>query len=260
MFSKDRHQPYPLLQGSFNIWKAYIPSRQHVLTCAFPINENGSHIPFGYHPTGDTSKYTIRALVRRVGLPKSDETRDRGPLVDLWKTQNLFDFDPNKVDDVLIQNWKVQKIVRLLEARDTIFGFRLGWRFADRASGFANPAAPRPAADNGSAELQAFVKRLYEFYETGAQRDLLLDPRRHPPELVADPWNDTNAGNALITVSHQPALELRAAPERGPALGTRSAGRHVQPQSRPRRGHLPRRAGGRIRRQQQHLHRPNARE
>jgi len=206
MFSKDRHQPYPLLQGSFNVWKAYIPSRQHVLTCAFPINElkisgefdAGFHIPYTYHPKDDKSKYTVAALVERVGLPKSDEAGDRTALVDLWKTQNLHDFDPTKVDDVLVRAWKLQKITRFLEARDTIFGFRLGSRLADRSAGFGSAVA-RPAGDDGSAALQAFVRRVYEFYETETPRSLLLDPRRHPPELVANTWGDTNAGNALIT-------------------------------------------------------------
>lgn len=205
MFSKDRHQPYPLLQGSFNLWKAFIPSRQHVLTCGFPINETvvpgkyeaGFPIPYPYHPKGDTTKYTIAQLVERVGLPRSDETHDRQFLVDLWNTQSLFDFDGGKVDDDLIVAWKVQKITRLLEARDTIFGFRLGSRFADRMSGADSPAVTRPGADDGSAALQAFVRRVYEFYEVEVPRSLLLDPRRHPPELAANPWHDTNAGNAL---------------------------------------------------------------
>jgi hypothetical protein len=79
MFTKPRHQPYPLLEGRFNVWKAYAASPQHVLTCGYHINElpsqdnrlpKGYPIPYNGSPTGDATKYTVEELVRRVGLPQ----------------------------------------------------------------------------------------------------------------------------------------------------------------------------------------------
>jgi hypothetical protein len=217
MFTKPRHQPYPLLQGSINVWKAYMPSQQHVMTCAYHINElpsEGNVLPAGYpipyngHPKGDTTKYTVEELVRRVGLPLSNQTGDRTALVPLWTTQNLDDFNAAKVDDDLIKAWKAEKTTGILEARDTFLGFKLGARPADRLSGVDFPPVSRPAADNGNAALRAFVKRVYEFYAFYATRLLLMDPRRHPPELFVE--GDTSPGNAVLR--YVAGLHARSAP------------------------------------------------
>jgi len=222
MFSKPRHSPYPLLEGSFNIWKAYEPSVQHGVTCGFRINDeeasvlpNGYPIPLESQVSSDQNIYPVEQLVKIVGLPLRNEARNTAQLKALWNSQSLrrFDptthtwvnnFDPNKVNDDLVTAWKLQKSLGILEARDTFFGLYLGARYGDRLSNHStdpntgNRAAVQPpAADNpADPNLFPFIKRIYEWFDTRPSRTLTPDPRRHPPELQAG--NAENAGNSIL--------------------------------------------------------------
>ena len=222
MFSKPRHSPYPLLEGSFNIWKAYEPSVQHGVTCGFRINDeevsvlsDGYPIPYSHQTSSNENTYTIELLVRIVGLPLRNENRNPAQLKALWGSQSLrrFDaatqtwvahFDPNKVDDDVIAAWKIQKSLGILEARDTFFGLYLGARYGDRLSGYSRdprtgnraPVLP-PAADNpADPNLFPFIQRIYEWFNLDPSRTLTPDPRRHPPELQAG--NRENLGNSIL--------------------------------------------------------------
>jgi hypothetical protein len=223
LFSKPRHQPYGLLEKSFNVWKAYQPSKEHGLTCAFRVNEavvapgppRGSPIPYEFRVT-DTDTYTVQALVKRVGLPRSNETDAVGVLLPKWNGQSLHDFDGAKVDAALVEAWKTQKPTGILEASDTFFGFRLGARPADRLSGVSVPIVLPPAADApADVQLQPFIKRVYEFFEVDAARSVMLDPRRNALEVLANPAFDSNPGAPVMRyLSH---LRWRKAPH--PAVG-----------------------------------------
>ncbi|MCL4876369.1 MAG: hypothetical protein KJ064_06915 [Anaerolineae bacterium] len=215
MFSKPRHAPYNLLEGSFNIWKAYEPSEQHTVTCGFQVNDEevpnlfgkGFPIPYDGAVSENTNLYTPELLIHVVGLPLRNETRTTAQLKTLWGSQSLkrFDaasnswvdnFDPNKVDDDLVSVWKRQKSLGLLEARDTFFGLYLGARYGEKSSRISTPVLP-PGADNAAdAQLAPFIARMYEWFKTEASRSLTPDPRRHPPELHGD--NQTNYGNSIL--------------------------------------------------------------
>jgi hypothetical protein len=223
MFSKPRHEPYPLLEGSFNIWKAYETSQQHAVTCGYRVNDEevsgvlakGYPIPAPESVFEDTNVYTIELLVKIVGLPLRNETRTTTQLKNLWSSQSLkrFDpgtkswvdkFDPNKVNDNLIAAWKGQKSLGILEARDTFFGLYLGARYGDRLSRYSidprtgNAAAVLPpTSDNqADAQLAPFIERIYEWFDISPSRLLTPDPRRHPPELQAG--NIANPGNSIL--------------------------------------------------------------
>jgi len=205
MFDKPRHSPYNLLEGSFNIWKAYAASRQHAVTCGFRVNEQatpklgtGRPIPFNKRVSSDQTIYTIELLVRKVGLPTRGETRTAAQLKTLWGSQSLDHFEPSKVDDDLVAAWKVQQPAGILEARDTFFGIHLGARPGDQRSGFVDPPVLPPGADDAAhaADVAAFVKQLYEWFKTLPSRVVSPDPRRHPPELQAG--NRTNPGNSIM--------------------------------------------------------------
>ncbi|MFA1550096.1 hypothetical protein [Actinomadura chokoriensis] len=192
MFTKARHEPYPSLKGSFNVFKAFAASQEHGITCGFQVTDTdvagvtaGSPIPWPYHVDPEKKdSYTLEELVLKVGLPMRNESRPNLP--DLWNGQSLDNFERTKVDPKLLEAWKVHRSTGILHTRDTFFGMHFGSRLADRDSGFSRPAAVTPpGADTAGPALSAFVKRLYEFYDTEATRVVSLDPRRHPPELFA---------------------------------------------------------------------------
>jgi IgA Peptidase M64 len=187
MFSKPRHEPYAMLEGSFNIFKAFVPSQQHRLTCGFRVTEgdldDAVPIPFNARRmAGESLTYTIQELVAKVGLPMHNESRP--DLVGIWSGQSLTDFEPSRVDLPLLVTWRLQDATGILHAQDTIFGFYLGSRPADRSSGVADAVAP-PTRDEPGEALRQFVARIYEFYDFRSTRSLTPDPRRHPPELYA---------------------------------------------------------------------------
>jgi hypothetical protein len=206
LFSKSRHQPFGLLEKSFNVWKAYAVSTDHGVTCGFRLNETGvkpgpargSPIPFEDTVKSKTN-YTVQDLVRRVGLPRHNESRDRDALVGVWNNQSLDDFDDDLVDQPLVTAWLTQKTTGILASSDTLFGFRLGSRPGDRLSGRRGPALLPPAADNDAdPRLAPFVKRLYEFFTFEDARVVLLDPRRNAIEVLGDPWNDASPGTPVM--------------------------------------------------------------
>jgi len=207
MLDKPRHEPYAMLEASFNVFRAATVSQQNLVTCGYRVTDTAvDGVPVGtpipYNQRLDKSKptaYTPQQLVARVGLPMRGETRDEAALKTLWGGQGLHDFVADNVDKPLVDAWKAQQSAGIPQASDTFFGLYLGGRYADRFSGGSPTLAPviRPAADDGTDALKAFVKRVYEFYSTPETRLLTPDPRRHPPELYAGNGS-TNLGCAIM--------------------------------------------------------------
>jgi hypothetical protein len=191
LFSKPRHEPFGTLASSFNVFKAFTPSKDRLVTCGFQVTDNavpalgkGRPIPYDDSVSSNKTMYEVAELVARVGLPKRGENRNEGVLKPLWSSQSLDDFDPAKVDEKVVEAWKNSHSLGFLEARDTFFGVMLGTRWADNTS-TVSPAIPTPANDDGSASLKAFVKRAYEFFRVRlVPRHVSFDPRRHAPELM----------------------------------------------------------------------------
>jgi hypothetical protein len=188
LFSKPRHEPFATLSSSFNVFKAFMPSNDQLITCGFRVADaavpslaKGTPIPYEFKVSGD-DKYTVAQLVARVGLPMRGEARSEADLKTLWNSQSLDNFDATKVDAAVVEAWKNSHALGFLEARDTFLGMKVGSRWADKGSSTGSAIAT-PAADDGTAPLQALVKRAYEFYKLGVSRSIGLDGRRHPPEL-----------------------------------------------------------------------------
>lgn len=238
MFGKPRHAPYNLLAGRFNVWKAYETSEQQAVTCGFRVNDEdtvgllakGFPVPYEGPLVEDLTKYTPELLVRLVGLPARNEARTTAQLLALWSSQSLVaDFKPGLVDDKVVTAWKNQKSLGILEARDTVFGFRLGARPADRLSRGQPRAAP-PASDSAAdANLQPFIARLYQWFTFEASRSLLLDPRRHPPELMADPWSDANPQTSVMRYIASLCWRFAPHPQIGPVWQPDPAGATFKP-------------------------------
>ncbi len=221
LFSKPRHQPYGMLADSFNVFKAFTPSRDKALTCGFQVTDTevpqlskGSPIPYERQVSDETSTYKVSELVERVGLPKRGEARSKADLVALWNGQGLNDFVAARVDDALTAAWKNSHSLGYLETRDTFFALMLGARRADRASSSA-PAIPTPAVDNGSDALKVFVRRAYEFYKMNSPaRSISFDPRKHAPERMLT----GDASTASVFMDFLRGLRLKAPPNQ--PLGT----------------------------------------
>ncbi|WP_410599995.1 hypothetical protein [Amycolatopsis sp. lyj-90] len=198
LFDKPRHQPYAMLEAGFNIFKAYLPSRDHYLTCGFRITDDdfdkAKPIPFNGRLGSEKTSYTMQELVAVVGLPMHNESRF--DLVTIWQGQSLKGFEPSRVDPKLIAAWRAHEAVGILHARDTVFGMYLGQRPGDRTYGISKPPVKPPAlGDTTHVDLSAFVARLYEFYSPDATRLLTPDPRRNPPERYSS--GRENPGAAL---------------------------------------------------------------
>ncbi|GAA4368122.1 hypothetical protein GCM10023088_16730 [Actinomadura verrucosospora] len=214
MFDQPRHQPYPMLEGSFNIFKAFGASQEHCATVAHRIADadqtTGTGVPIPFiHPVSENENvYTLRDLVAKVGLPMRNE--NRANLKDIWAGQELTGFDRNKVDGPLLEAWKKHQGTGILHARDTLFGMHLGCRWGDRSSGRSAAVIPPGSDQPGTPGLREFIARLYEFYEPEqATRALTPDPRRHPPERFAG-RDSTNPGNLIL--QYLAGLEYAFAP------------------------------------------------
>lgn len=204
MFGRRRHEPYGTLKERFNVFSAFEESFQRGLTVGHRVTDtlgnppNGSLIPYEgqAEPARPNNRdvYTVAELVHRVGLPPRIDVRP--DLVEVWKKQGLTDFNPARVNAALIRAWKTQRSLGILQATDSFFGVIVGCRPADRLSGLG--VVPKPAQDKASdPAMVAFVRRLYEFYDSGPTGLLSLDPRRHPPELYAGAFR-TNPLNSIV--------------------------------------------------------------
>lgn len=218
LFSKPRHEPFATLTSSFNVFKAFTPSKNSSLTCGFQVTDNavpalGQGRPIPYGKTISKGKYKLSQLIDRVGLPMREESRSMSDLIKLWKTQSLNNFKESKVDEKLVEAWKNCHSLGFLEARDTFFGLSLGSRYADNKS-TKRPPLTIPQNDNGSDDLKKFVKRAYEFFSNKrASHGVGMDPRRHAPALLKR-GNDSRATSFMTFVG---GLQMKASPNQ--ALG-----------------------------------------
>ena len=201
MFGKPRHQPYGLLEKSFNVFKAFAPSRERAVTVGFRVTDGQPPlkpgVPIPFDSAVSAGRYTLEELVAIVGLPMRNEQRANLPA--LWARSDLPNFQPGRVDPLLVEAWKTHQSVGILQAHDTFFGLHIGRRLADRTSRTGDPTPPPAGGDvEGDPALRRFIARLHEFYidlEAPA-RSLRNDPRRHPPELYATA-DRTNALNSV---------------------------------------------------------------
>jgi hypothetical protein len=218
MFTKPRHEPYPLLKDHFNVFQAFTPSTQRTLTPGLSVTTDKSNrLPRGTpipaaDPFPDPLKYRMNDLISLVGLPTRNEPPDEAGLRKKWTDQGLTGPDPNndlnldRVDTAVIEEWRKHRADGILNARDTFYGMYTGVRWGDR---FGRPSidpvtgqvrAIVPPADDKPAEkaTRDFVRRVYEFYtnQVAGTVILQLDPRRHPPELYATSFQ-TNVDNTV---------------------------------------------------------------
>ncbi|MGS2643666.1 hypothetical protein [Streptosporangium sp. G12] len=199
MFIKPRHEPFPMLMRSMNVYKAPVGSTQGLLTPGFRVVDHsdlkGMPVPLQIEMKGlPADAYTVPQLTLLAGLPKRGENRSVEALRTDWGTQHLDGLDLARVHPPVVERWRAQGSTAALQAHDTFFGLHLGRRLADRESD--NHPVPNPGADGDQALLPAFVRKLYTFYQTGGPHNMQLDPRRHPPELYGE-----NMENPLTSVS-----------------------------------------------------------
>jgi len=192
LFSDSRHQPYGMLSGSFNVFKHFVASNDTGTTLSFRFTEvrvevekaeiaRGLPIPDPGYPF-DRQHYSIEQLVRRVGLPRHDDNTPAIDLIHHWDRQNLADYDRDRVTEDLVILWSGQYQHSILNTADAFFGIRHGIRLGDRHSD--THGVGQADEDSTDEEVQAFQRKLYEFWPSSERVTLDLDPRRHPPERV----------------------------------------------------------------------------
>ncbi len=218
LFTKPRHEPFATLASSFNVFKAFTPSKDRLLTCGFQVTDKavpalGQGRPIPYGKTIAKGKYKLSQLIARVGLPKREESRPANELITLWKSQSLNNFKESKVNVTLVEAWKNCDSLGFLEARDTFFGLSLGSRYADNKS-TKKSSLTVPTKDDGSDALKKFVQRAYQFFANKrASHGVGMDPRRHAPALLKR-GNDSRATSFMTFVG---GLKMKKSPNQ--ALG-----------------------------------------
>lgn len=216
IFSKPRHEPYHLLEKSFNVFQAFTPSTQRTITCGFTVKETDDDVkvPRGTPLPMETSlglpgSYPMNQLIHLVGLPRRNDPTTVAEILQQWKNQGLpgtgpLDLDLNRVDEDTVLEWRKHRTDGILNAQDTFFGLHTGGRLGDRFA-FSPPVPPvdkpNPANpdDEGEKATRTFMHQLYEFFRPQSP-DLVavhFDRRRHPPELYAF-INDTNPNTTVV--------------------------------------------------------------
>ncbi|WP_165952787.1 M64 family metallopeptidase [Kribbella albertanoniae] len=187
MFEKPRNQPFGMLGGSMNVFKAFVPSQQRGLTVGNRIRDiqdddrNGRPIPAPVRP-GARKTYQLSDLVGRVGLAPPAENRPAADILADWQ-RRLLNIDPGRVPVELIEEWRTERSDSILDARDTFFGLIRGSRLADNISRAGGQLAQPVDDDPANSVVRELQRRVYQFFEASTERVLTSDPRRHPPEL-----------------------------------------------------------------------------
>jgi len=152
LFGSKLNSPYDLLRNRFNVWMAFDPSAEEGVTCAEWIDIIAP-APFGLHQAkclsnidatpATTGDYTLRDLVRRVGLPDRYHPipTSKAAAETAWaSTVAGTDYAPAKLDPDVVAEWLKLADYRLLQARDSRFGIMNGTRYGDRDSRRVDPA------------------------------------------------------------------------------------------------------------------------
>jgi hypothetical protein len=186
MFEKPRHEPFGMLSGSVNMFKAFAASQQRGVTVGNRIRDiggdhDGRPIPSSDRPGGDDT-YSLSQLIELVGPACRGESRSATDILSDWKLRRLG-IDEAKINATLIEAWRTERSDSLLDARDTYFGLMLGSRLADGVSRGGERLDVPQDDDPASAAVLKLQRRLYGFYASQVMRSITSDDRRHPPEL-----------------------------------------------------------------------------
>lgn len=178
-----RHSPYNLLKDRFNIWRAFIPSRENGVTMAAQVvadgKAKGTPLPV---PSAFENSGSLQQLTTLVGLPtRADATELVQTLRDRWSVPGsdaqLAGFVNANFSDAVIEFWKTIGSEGILQTRDTFYGVCYGTRAGERVSAVTNQLITDPATPQ-------FAQRIHRWFSplTPAQ-NFGLDWRRYAPEL-----------------------------------------------------------------------------
>lgn len=195
LFDISRHQPYPLLQDSFNVWTFFRSSNEHGSTVGAPVTKSSPHKPIvkDEQPSrgSPVGAYSLYDLVKIVGYPAfADESRTVNQIKDDWNnpasTPRLIGYENDKAVNNIVDAWKRLIPKGLVHARDTYYGFMQSVRLGDRESveGVQANMITQAAAGDPEAMRKAFARHLYQWFQPQSVVRLhTIDPRRYAPEL-----------------------------------------------------------------------------
>jgi hypothetical protein len=186
-----RHSPYNLLKDGFNIWKAFVPSKERGITLSREVMATGEHrgsaIPFRFTFKDSIS---LLELVQIAGLPSlrnRDHRKTPAVLRQAWKEPDsdatLAGYRDENVKDEIIEEWKANHSEGILQALDSFYGLRYGFRPGERYS-HSSAAPPITAATPNANGLSPFVQRIHEWFTSEITVQVINeDWRRFAPEL-----------------------------------------------------------------------------
>ena len=186
-----RHSPYNLVKDGFNIWKAFMPSRERGITLSREVAAKGEHRGAAI-PTRFTFKdsVSLTQLIQIVGLPSlrnHDDRKTAAVLRQAWKEPDSdasqAGYKDEAVKDTVIEEWKASHSEGILQALDSFYGLRYGLRPGERYSVFVDgpPITAPGQVVNGA---NTFVQRMHEWFIPQAGTQVINeDWRRFAPEL-----------------------------------------------------------------------------
>jgi hypothetical protein len=178
-----RHSPYNYLKDNFNIWRAFIPSRENGVTMAPQVvaggEAKGTALPV---IAAFENSRSLQELTTLVGLPtRADATELVQTLRNRWSAPGsdaqLAGFVNANFSDAVIEAWKTIGSEGILQTRDSFYGLCYGTRAGERVSGLTNQLVTDPATAD-------FARRIHTwFLPIVPAQNFDLDWRRYAPEL-----------------------------------------------------------------------------
>jgi hypothetical protein len=178
-----RHSPYNLLKDRFNIWRAFIPSRENGVTMAAQVvadgQAKGTPLPV---PATFKNSGSLQQLTTLVGLPtRADATELVQTLRNRWSAPGsdaqLAGFVNANFSDAVIEFWKTIGSEGILQTRDSFYGLCYGSRAGERISSVTNQLVDNPAT-------APFAQRIHTWFSPlVVAQNFDLDRRRYAPEL-----------------------------------------------------------------------------
>jgi hypothetical protein len=222
-----RHSPYNHVGDSFNIWKAFKPSKERGITMSRELMATGEHrggpIPFKFSVEGSISLPELLEIAGYPRLKEGDHRKTPAVLRQAWKEPtsdaSLAGYKDEQVKDEVIEEWKASHSEGIVQARDSFYGLRYSARLGERLSSLSNSAPITPATPPANG-VSPFVQLIHQWFTPDLSLVIISeDWRRFAPELRYSVLIENNVGklraNSLGNLILDHIAQLTVAPAQG---------------------------------------------